>query len=281
MKSMMFFAVISLSLQSYSDVKTHDPAYGECSFACKEIPIATEVMRKFGTSTANQLRSNKLKILSWNLYKGRKDEFTQTFAYLASDKDVVMLSEATTADPVSTAMENVPGFGWDFATCFLMKKQVGTGTAVGSYAASINPGFYRTTDIEPFVKSPKTIATAKYAIPNSTKTLLVLSIHGINWSGNDALERQLRMTVEDLKKHDGPIVFAGDFNIKNSVRLQITKDVLAEAGLTRVNWTNPEEGSQLDDAFTRGVNVTRAELINNYIDTGSDHPAIELDVEVQ
>ncbi len=281
MKSMMFFAVLSFSLLSYSAVRTQDPAYGGCSFACKEIPIASEVLRKFGASTTNQLNSNKIKILSWNLYKGRKDEFSQSFAHLASDKDVIMLSEATTADPVSTAMENVPGFGWSFATCFLMKKQVGTGTAVGSYAVTMNPGFYRTTDVEPFVASPKTIATGEYALPNSTKTLLVLSIHGINWSGNDALERQLRMTLEDLKKHDGPIVFAGDFNIKNSTRLDIAKKVLGEAGLTRVNWVNPEADDQLDDAFTRGVNVTRAQLINDYIDTGSDHPAIELDIEVQ
>lgn len=150
---------------------------------------------------------------------------------------------------------------------------------MGSYAQVINPGFYRTQDVEPFVKSPKTIAKVEYALPGTNKKLMVLNIHGINWSGDDALERQLQMTVADLKNHDGPVVFAGDFNIKNSTRLQVAKDVLAAAGLERVTWINPENGEQRNDAFTRGLRVHQAKLINDVIDSGSDHPAIELDVE--
>ena len=55
--------------------------------------------------------------------------------------------------------------------------------------------------------------------------------------------------------------------------------VLNQAGLTRVTWVNPEQGDQRNDAFTRNLTVHRAELINDVIDSGSDHPAIELDVE--
>lgn len=281
MKSILFFSLVAVSSFAFNGFAAETPVYGPCSFACESIPDEAHVLRSFGKDSAPTLASSRLKILVWNLYKGRKDEFKPVFAKLAEGHDVIMISEATTADPVLTAMENVKGFGWIFATSFEMKNEVGTGTAVGSYATALNPGFYRTIDVEPFVNSPKTIAVAEYALPGTNETLLALSIHGINWSGNDALERQLRATVADLQKHRGPVVFAGDFNIKNSSRLKIARKVLGEAGLTRVTWENPENGSQLDDAFTRGVMVHRARLINDYLQTASDHPAIDLDVEIQ
>jgi endonuclease/exonuclease/phosphatase (EEP) superfamily protein YafD len=278
MKSILFFLAVSVSFLS-SQTFAAEPVYGPCSFACESIPDGSHVLRTFGRSISPQLNSNRIQMLVWNLYKGRKDQFRDSFATLSKGKDIIMLSEATTADPVSTSMEAVTGFGWNFATSFLMKDDVGTGTAVGSYAVAENVHYYRTTDVEPFVKSPKAITVAEYRIPGRADTLMVLSIHGINWKGDDATERQLRETVPDLKAHQGPIVFAGDFNFKNSNRLKIAQKVLAEAGLTRVTWENPNSGKQLDDAFTRGLTVRRARLINDYINTGSDHPAIELDLQ--
>ena len=233
-----------------------------------------------GNATRTQLNSRTVSILSWNLYKGRKKEFTKVFSHLAKNRDVIMLSEAITDSPVSTAMTAVTGYGWDFSASFLLKDNVGTGTAVGSYAQSIDPHFYRTKDVEPFVKSPKAIAVARYAIPGSTDTLLALSIHGINWDGDDAILRQLEMTMPELMAHKGPIVFAGDFNFKNETRLKTSSALLAKAGLKRVTWENPKKKKQLDDAYTRGVTVKRAKFINDYLDNGSDHPAIDLLLEI-
>ncbi len=279
MKKSLVSLILVISLNAHAKLRSHDPAYGDCSFACKEIPVASEVMRRLGQNKFTQLHSSRLQILSWNIYKGGQTGFTNDFQRLTANKDIVLLSEVITADPVAKSMTSVTGFAWDIAVSFLMKKQIGTGTAVGSYATNLSPGFYRTKDVEPFVKSPKTTAKAEYLLPNSTKKILVLSIHGINWSGDDSLVRQLQMTIEDIKKHDGPVVFAGDFNIKNSTRLQVAIDILATAGLERVAWDNPENGDQRNDAFTRGVVVHRAELINDVIDSGSDHPAIVLDIE--
>ena len=213
----LFFAFPTFAENS----KTQDPNYGDCAFACKEIPIASEVLKKIGKSKSTHLQSSRLKILAWNIYKGNESNFLRDFSRLAANKDIVLLSEAITADPVLSAMNAVSEYSWNFGVSFLMKKQVGTGTVVGSYAMPITVGFYRTIDVEPFVKSPKTITKVEYALPNTNKKLLVLSIHGINWSGDEALERQLQMTIADLKKHEGPVIFAGDFNIKNSTRLQM------------------------------------------------------------
>lgn len=267
------FLIISITQTSFA----RDPNYGKCSFKCEEIPLESEVLRSAGVSELVQLPSKRISVLSWNLYKGRNKEFVKSFDRLSKDRDIILLSEATEEAPVSTSMLKQPGMGWHLAAAFEMKKKVGTGTAVGSIAHAKDVRFYRTKDVEPFVKSPKATILAEYAIPGSKETLLALSIHGINWSGNDALERQLNMILPDLQNHKGPIVFAGDFNFKNPERLQLAKEILAKAGLERVPWENPIKKKQLDDAFTRGVKVHKALLIH---DKGSDHPAIDLDIEV-
>lgn len=280
MKNILFSTILSFCLLPLTTQAAHDPSYKKCSFACEEIPYAKDVMYSWGTANKTQLNSNKLSILVWNLYKGRKDEFVKTFALLGKNRDIIMLSEATTDAPVSTSMSAIPNYGWDFAAGFLMKNQVATGTAVGSYAKSIEPRYYRTKDVEPFVKSPKATAIAEYAIPGRSDTVLALSIHGINWDGDDAMIRQLEMMMPDILAHKGPIIFAGDFNFKNENRLKLAIQILGRAGLKRVTWENPKKKKQLDDAFTRGVTVKKARFINEYIDKGSDHPAIDLQVEV-
>jgi endonuclease/exonuclease/phosphatase (EEP) superfamily protein YafD len=86
--------------------------------------------------------------------------------------------------------------------------------------------------------------------------------------------------LKELQRHNGPIIFAGDFNTKNPSRVALTKRILAKAGLKQAPWENPTKKKQLDDAFTRGVTVKRARLIHDYVDKGSDHPAIELIVDI-
>lgn len=280
MKISFFLTTFSLTLISSSMFAAGDPAYGKCSFACKEIPKAEDVLYSMGKPTLNELPSTRVKALVWNIYKGKDKEFAKTFDLLAKNKDLVLLSEVINASPVSTSLAKQAGFGWDMAASFLMKDKVATGTAVGSKVVAHDVRFYRTKDVEPFVKSPKTTTIAEYRIPGRSQTLMILSIHGINWSGNDALERQLNMILPDLQQHQGPILFAGDFNTKNDDRLNAAKVILAKAGLTRIPWENPNKGKQLDDGFSRGLSFKKARLINDYIDKASDHPALDLEFDL-
>ena len=247
-----------------------------CSYACKEIPPDSEVLHTISEPTRDTLKTGTLKVLAWNLHKGNDPTFRKDFADLTKDKDLVLLSEVVLDDNMTPALQNVVGFGWGMATSFITKKQGPTGTAIGSAADFFNLHFKRTDDLEPYVKSPKAITLAEYKIPGQSDTLLVASIHGINWSGDDALTRQLQQVEPEFESHKGPILFAGDFNTKNSSRVGIAQKVLAKSGLVRVPWINPDPKKQLDDAFTRGFRVDRAELITSVVGNSSDHPAISL-----
>jgi len=90
-----------------------------------------------------------------------------------------------------------------------------------------------------------------------------------------AFARQIKSVEPYLKAHKGPIVFAGDFNIrKNTPRLQIASQIVGKYGLKRAPWKNPNIEKQLDDAFIRGFDVKRAEIDYRVVDHGSDHPAL-------
>lgn len=277
MKKLLLLSLLTLSL--IPQAQSAGSGYGSCSFLCESIPDDAHVMHSMGQASLPTLNSTKLSILSWNIYKGRKSEYKKSFAVLAKNRDLIMLSEATTGSPVSDSFK-IPGWEWHLAASFDMKNDIAAGTVLGSAARPHNVHFYRTKDIEPFVKSPKATVLAYYAVPGSAKKLLAISIHGINWDGDEALERQLNMILPEIKAHDGPVVFAGDFNTKNASRVVLTKRILGSVGLKQVPWQNPIKKKQLDDAYTRGMKINRARLIHDYIDKGSDHPAIDLQIEL-
>lgn len=280
MQKLLLLSLLTLSFFSYSQARIEGSGYGSCSFLCDNIPDDAHVMHSMGQASLPTLNSTKLSILSWNIYKGRKSEYKKSFAAMTKGRDLIMLSEATTGSPVSDSFKAIAGWEWHLAASFNMKNNIAAGTVLGSAARPHNVHYYRTKDIEPFVKSPKATVLAYYAIPGSAKKLLAISIHGINWDGDDALERQLNMILPELKAHNGPVVFAGDFNTKNASRVALTKRILGSAGLKQVPWENPLKKKQLDDAYTRGITVKRARLVHDYIDKGSDHPAIDLQVEL-
>lgn len=259
-----------------------DPAHpGDCSFACKEIPDDAHVLKSLGEASQAELLTESLSVLVWNVHKGKDPKFAENFVALSSGKDLVLLSEAVLDGQMESSLLAQPGWGWMMATSFITKDQGPTGTMIGSAAQAEKIRFKRTEDLEPFVKAPKAIALAEFRLPGKAETLLVLSIHGINWSGDEGLERQLQAILPELKSHLGPIVFAGDFNFKNPNRLALATRILGQAGLKRVSWSSPVSKKQLDDAFTRDVKVHRAELIRSVVPDASDHPALVLEFSVE
>lgn len=249
----------------------------DCRFKCHEIPDPSEVVKAFGRPVTAALTRPNVSVLAWNVYKGRKTPFFQDFQTLASNRDIVMLSEATDGPEVKTALDRLP-MAWIMGINFFMKDMVGTGLVTGSYAQAQRVGYTRTEDFEPFVKSPKVILLTIYKHAPSKTDLLILNIHGINWVDSVKFERQIRSVEDVIAKHQGPILFAGDFNLKSPERMGVLQKVLEPYGLRRAPWTNARPEKQLDDAFLRGFQVRTARLVYEVRDVSSDHPALDLDL---
>ncbi len=283
----LFFApatliVTLISCATFAETQvSRGSQYGPCAFACEDIPDDPDVPKYFGEAKLGSYTSRNLNVLVWNLYKGKMIKFSSSFKELSQNKDLVLVSEATSASPVTDAFATLSDFGWNFSTSFNMNDNVGTGTAIGSPVMAKNVKHFRTLDLEPGSNTPKAITSAEFPIEGLNQNLLVLSIHGINWAGDAAIVRQVEAVIPTIEAHQGPILFAGDFNFKNKKRLKSIEALLAPYGLTRLPWEDPSlKAAQLDDGFSRGMTIHRAYFNNNYMNIGSDHPAIELEIEL-
>ncbi len=266
--------LLGLLTATISHAQIFNPA--DCNFLCQEIPKPQNVMSDWGRAGFKELTSPTLKVLAWNIYKGRKQLFSQDFQKLSNGADIVMISEATDGTLVKPSLDMKSGYQWVMATAWIMKRDnMRTGLVTGSYALPLGAAYTRTTDLEPFVKSPKVTLLTKYYHAPTQQEILTVNIHGINWVDDAAFERQIRSVEPYLKAHVGPILFAGDFNIKKDTnRLEIVKTIVAKYGMTRVPWSNPNSQKQYDDAFSRGFQIHRSTLVNTVVDRSSDHPAM-------
>jgi endonuclease/exonuclease/phosphatase (EEP) superfamily protein YafD len=285
----VFFAFLSLFFTASAfaqDVIVHQrvPA-GDCAWLCKRLPEEKELHKVLNHSSKDALPDRTLNLLVWNIYKGRKEKFLPTFARLSKGADVVMLSESTDGELVKPALDKLTGWGFDMGVTFFMKDDVRTGLITGSYALPTAVAVEQTADIEPWVKSPKALLISKYAIEDERgrrTELMLINIHGINWRDGEAFKRHLLLAEPYIKSHQGPILFAGDFNQKVR-RYDTLSEFAKKFGFRRVNWSNgkPSDEKQLDDAIVRGMDVVSAKFDYDVVDNeGSDHPAMLLQLKL-
>lgn len=251
----------------------------------QEIPSRNNVLTELGKPACDfgdavSVLPQSITVLVWNIYKGRMEAFYREFRDLYNQCDLVLLQEmALTDELVQQAYRAREDMHWDHAANFLLRNGTRTGVGTGSHAKPRTVDFRVSENLEPWVKLPKTIIVTQYAIADSALILLVLNIHGINFQGTQGLENQVGEVIPVIRAHQGPVLFAGDFNTKNDERVDVLTRMLAEVGLVSVTWENPLSGKQLDQAYVRGLAVDKAHILTGL--DGSDHPALSLKLTIQ
>lgn len=193
-------------------------------------------------------------------------------------------------EAVTTEMEPfyaLDGFRYDFGVSFAFRwnRDKQSGTLLGSKVAPLETWIARTEDVEPVVRTPKVLTMGTYPIEGSEHPLLLINIHGVNMTNQRAFERHLELSLDQIGDHQGPVVFAGDFNTRTQNRLAFMRERLIEqAGFSEVEFRNDERmrafltGHILDFIFVRGLDVVDAEVLGQL--ESSDHKAMLVEVRV-
>jgi len=119
-------------------------------------------------------------------------------------------------------------------------------------------------EFEPIFMLPKSAIVARFPIAGSSKTVAIANLHGVNFTLLlGSFRKQIEAVAAELASHDGPIVFAGDFNTWSDDRSALLRSVAARLGLTAVE-VHPDGrrrtlGLHLDHMFVRGLSVVRAQ----------------------
>lgn len=241
------------------------------------IPKEGDVLHAFGgpVEAEGRMRDGLLKMLVWNVEKGKEETFGNWMLQLQEHCDLVLLQEFVNDTRVLDALLAKKDMHYNDATSFVYEKtKLRTGTATGCRAKAVSVVAQVTPDLEPIVQTPKTTLFTSYALPNGT-TLLAVNIHGRNRGGLTPFQAQLANIGQVIASHTGPVICAGDWNTNSKEKRAYLEDWAHELSLEAVVF-NPDgrtlsklSRQPLDHVFVRGVVVEDAAALL-HVD-GSDH----------
>lgn len=249
-----------------------------------KIPSANEEVQQFGHDSKDELDPQKIEVMIWNQYKGKERSFRREYQRLTHAKDVLILQETL----LDKDMKQIYGSNRDFHSIFaasfvyrFSKKPTGVTSAstvkASSYLAQ------RSRGVEIVGSTPKMILFATYPIKGRAEELMTVNIHALNSVTWQTLAVQLLDALKVVKEHDGPVVFAGDFNTWSKNKMNYLKSAMKKAGLEEVQFEHSERkmkvfGRELDHAFTRGLKITNAVVEKT---DGADHQPLLLRAQVR
>lgn len=234
-----------------------------------EIPEEKDIHTQFGQCQKEFLPAN-FNLFVWNIKKAEaKEEWAKDFEYFVPKSDLVLIQEGMIDSYMPKVIQRQKNFCWDFATSFRENDGDQTGVMNGSYVSPLMVQFLRSPGREPIIKTPKMVLVSEYALPNSSETLWIANIHGLNFTADKHNRAQIEQVAGFLKQHAGPLIFAGDFNTWNSNRLSYLDEILGELKMKKLAFANDRRTFKLDHIYVRGLEAMSTTLHNDI--KSSDH----------
>ncbi|KJY69013.1 endonuclease/exonuclease/phosphatase family protein [Vibrio nigripulchritudo] len=205
-------------------------------------------------------QNGSLNLLVWNIYKQNRDSWSEELSALSESAQLVMLQEVS-LNP--TFLDWLTEHSW-------ASNQVSAFKLFETSAGVLNltPHFplqaCAYTQIEPWLRLPKSALYATYALSNG-QTLATVNIHAVNFTiGTKEFEAQIDALKSAVESHQGPIIIAGDFNTWSEERTQELKKRVELLGLKEARFSPDQRtefvtGWPLDHVFYRDLNFKSAE----------------------
>src|SRR5256885_928877 len=212
----------ALFLRDEGDVQTQ-------SIACATTGRA--ILREEIEAGRGALDPQAIRVLTWNIHKEEDAGWQDDLAKFVQSNDIVLLQEVTLNDALRRVIENAK-LRWILASSFAYG-QHDVGVLTAARVAPIANCTQRA--VEPLLRIPKSAVVSWFRLADRPQTLAVVNVHAINFSVLLASYReQLESLAGVLESHQGPIIFAGDFNTWREARMQVVAQVAARLGLKEV-----------------------------------------------
>ncbi|MFK8082324.1 MAG: endonuclease/exonuclease/phosphatase family protein [Granulosicoccus sp.] len=220
----------------------------------------------------------EIRCLLWNILKARRRKWEEDFAFLAADRNLVMLQEAVFNAPSDHLFTGSERYEWVMARSFRDPlSRIEHGIKTGSTCKAVQRHFYLSPHSEPLLQTQKLLLATVYPLSSGNEHLLVLNMHAINFVTVRKYADQLDQLGQALALHKGPVILGGDFNTWNPSRLLYFKRVAATAGLVEAAMERKSKlahmNQHLDHLFYRGLELRSVESLNRY--QSSDHAPIK------
>lgn len=277
MKNLLLPIVLAFTLTSYAQEAQSGPS----SRYFKVVPIS-EAHQTFGHPQEETLNPKSINVLIWNIKKALVIGWEEEFNFYGKNQDLFLLQEAYENDIFLNTLNSFRNIRWDMGRSFLYRAygDTATGNMIGSEVAPSQFIVRHSPNREPVTNTPKAMTIGTYPVGENAH-VLVISIHGINFNSNAAFRRHMEQAAEEIRKHSGPVIFAGDFNTHTNGRESYLAQLAEELDLDEVEFKNseyrtraPVTGNYFDHAFVRGLKVSYAEVMKESL--ASDHRPMKL-----
>ncbi len=205
------------------------------------------------------LDGNALRVLTWNLHKNDDAGWDTDLARFAAESDLLLIQEAALTPELRHVVE-AAGYRWMLASALRWNgREMGVMTAARIEPASA----CAQRSQEPLLQVPKTALIAYYPVRGSREALAVANVHALNFAlGLADYRRQLEAVAAELRRHDGPVIFAGDLNTWTAERAAVVTEIAASLDLVAVVPADDARtrffGLQVDHLYVRGLEVVSA-----------------------
>jgi endonuclease/exonuclease/phosphatase (EEP) superfamily protein YafD len=243
------------------------------------IPHQDHSLLIFGDQPHSQLSNEVLKVLVWNVWKGKRGaRWKKDFLALSRDRDLILLQEAM-ADPAMSGLflEKDSRHEWHMAASFEWRFSHKTGVITGATTKPVERKFLRGSERELYLWTPKISLGTHYEMQGDSR-LLVINTHVVNFTTTRSFVRFIQELILMIEHHTGPVILAGDFNTWNLRRWNSLIDILAKMGIHPVDFLADPRLMKLDHVFIRGLK-TRHAVIRSDVQS-SDHYPLLVDFQV-
>jgi endonuclease/exonuclease/phosphatase (EEP) superfamily protein YafD len=245
------------------------------------IPPDSEVMVKFNKGkNIPAIPRNDIKVLVWNMYKAGKDSWHVDYPKVIKGMDILLLQEFFTNKRMMEVIQKDTDRDYYLSTSFKDKKHgmARTGVATASQYEATGYGWQRSYYREPIIRTPKMTGVTVFDLAGTDKDLLTLNIHAVNFVSTRKLKHMVYEGIKAANKHDGPVVFAGDFNTWSNKKQRMLFKMMKDHGFQNVGFKPDTRmrtfGNILDFVFIRDLKLKYSKVYGDI--EGSDHKAMEV-----
>ena len=238
------------------------------------VPAPDQLTGRLGSASAERLDPEVVRVLVWNVFKGRRRSFGARFGELANASDLILAQELVFGADIEVQFDKL-ALEWTTATSFQYARRdnLATGLGTAARAPALRADALQTDGREPVTRTPKLALMTEHHI--GEHRLLVANVHAINFAGYAHFDAQLARVEERLATHEGPLLLAGDFNTWSRRRHRRLEKLCSSTGLDAVEFEDDRRTNVLDHAFVRELEVGEARVEDS---RASDHAALRFEL---
>jgi endonuclease/exonuclease/phosphatase (EEP) superfamily protein YafD len=239
-----------------------------------------EAVWQWGQATLPALPST-FDVAIWNIWKGSGgDLFLGEYNNLVKGRHLLLLQEVLLT---LKALGNFApkGFSASHGATYRRRDGLRDGVMTVSAATPIETATrVLCHSPEPFLKTTKATLISRFKIEGHKKSLCVVNTHATLVRRPATAVREIEKVLKKIRDHEGPILYAGDFNTFSKTYIREVDKIMSTIGLQRVILeADPRSTTTaLDQLYVREIKVLSAKVETRYLH--SDHFPITATLEI-